>query len=135
MRGIYLLILSVLLVGCGNTSSQQETVPVLEGTYQITQVGDFRISDPDLTMNFDVEEERMSGNAGCNNFSSSFQQNESSIDFTRPISTKMYCEGNMEIEDQLFRLLDSISSVRSSNGQIELFSPDNQTLVTLRKQE
>ena len=129
------MILSVLLVGCGNTSNQQEAVPDLEGTYQITQVGDSRISDPELTMNFDGEEERMSGYAGCNNFSASFQQNESSVGFTRPISTKMYCEGKMEIEDQLFSLLDSISSVRMSNGQVELYSANNKTLITLRKQE
>lgn len=135
MKWIYFLIAGFVLAGCGNTGTQKDDVPVLEGTYQIIQVGDSRINDPEMTMTFDVEEGRMNGHAGCNGFSASYQLNDSSIEFSRPISTKMYCEGKMEIEDYIFQVLDTISAVRSNNGRVELYSTDQTTLITLRKQE
>lgn len=133
MKWISIFLLGIMLVACGNTRTQQEEVPVLEGDFRIVQVGDLQIDDPEMRMSFKLEDARMNGHAGCNGFSAGYLQNDSSLSFSRPISTKMYCEGKMEVEDRLFELLDAVSAVRSSNGRIELHSTDNKTLITLRK--
>lgn len=121
-------------MACGNTRFSQEEVPVLEGTYRIVKVGDTLIEDPEVIMTFIVEEDRMHGYAGCNNFSSGYEQHDSSVRFSRPISTKMYCDGKMEIEDYIFQVLDSVSKIRNTDGQLELHSADESALITIRKQ-
>ena len=124
----------MVLIACGNTHSSGEEVPVLEGTYRIVKVGDTQIENPDMIMTFIVEEDRMHGYAGCNNFSSGYEQHDSSVRFSRPISTKMYCDGKMEIEDHIFKVLDTISKIRNTNGQLELYSANESALITIRKQ-
>lgn len=59
---------------------------------------------------FDAEAKRVSGNAGCNNMSASYELLEGGrIQFGPAISTKMACP-NMELEDQVGQLLSTLDT-------------------------
>lgn len=59
---------------------------------------------------FDASSKRVSGNAGCNNMSASYELLEGNrIQFSQAISTKMACP-NMDLEDQVGQMLSTLDT-------------------------
>lgn len=59
---------------------------------------------------FEASSKRLSGNAGCNNMSASYELLEGNrIEFSQAISTKMACP-NMELEDQVGQMLSTLDT-------------------------
>lgn len=132
MKWIFSFIIALLLVGCGSTNSGVGQSPFLEGEYQIVGVGGEALDNPEFTIIFDLEEQSAYGYVGCNRFSSGFTQDGNSLHFNRSISTKMYCEGKMEIEDQVLRSLEEVTGVRRDNGNLVLHSSENEDLIIIK---
>lgn len=135
MKWIYFFVGTLMLVSCGSTKMGKDQVPSLEGEYQIIAVGATTLDDAEFVINFDEEEGTAYGYVGCNRFSSSFVQEGDTLDFSGAISTKMYCEGKMEIEGRLLSGLEEISGVRYDSDNLVLYSLENNDLITIKKQE
>lgn len=133
MKWFFLYIGVLIFMACGSTKTGGVQAPALEGEYQIVQVGSETLNDPEFTIIFDLEEQSAYGYVGCNRFSSGFTQDGGMLHFNRSISTKMYCEGKMEIEDQVLRSLEEVTGVRHDNGNLVLHSSDNKGLITIKK--
>ena len=59
------------------------------------------------------------GRASCNSFGSTFEANGTAVSFRQIISTKMYCNGRMELEQALFRALEaSVKTERHSEALV-----------------
>lgn len=55
-------------------------------------------------------ENRFNGNSGCNTFSGSYELlTGNEIMLGQIMATKMYCEGAMTVEDQLFQILEKVN--------------------------
>ena len=80
------------------------------------------------TLVIDLDAKKISGNAGCNNYGSSFKIDENLIKFETPFATKMYCT-NMHIEKAFFDCLQNTSSYQIENGKLKLFSSENKELL------
>ena len=54
-----------------------------------------------------AEDDRMSGNGGCNNIGGTFViEDENRIRFSEMFATRMFCADGMDLEDELLRIFD-----------------------------
>ena len=70
-----------------------------------------------------------SGSAGCNNYFGSYSFTQDSIHFSSMGSTKMFCAGKMDIEDNLYDALDKANLYKIHGIQLELY---NSTVIVAR---
>jgi heat shock protein HslJ len=86
-------------MSCNASKTQKEdSVSKLEGTWELNYISGPRIAFDGLypnkkpTINFDLKENRVSGNSSCNNFNGKLSVTGNKIDFTQPMAmTKMMC--------------------------------------------
>jgi len=95
-----LVFLGVVLISCNASKTQKEgTVAQLDGTWELNYITGPRIAFDGLypnkkpTINFDLKENRVSGNNSCNSFTGKLNITGNKIDFTQPMAvTKMMCQ-------------------------------------------
>lgn len=135
MKWICYFVGALMLVACGNTNMETNQALPLEGEYQIISVDTDVLNDTDYVLTFDLEEQKAYGYVGCNRFSSSFVQEGNNLQFKGGLSTKMFCEGKMEIEARILDALEEITGVRKANDKLVLHSSESDDLITIKKQE
>lgn len=94
-----LIFLSALLISCTIFKSKKsDAVSKLDGTWELNYITGPRIAFDGLypnkkpTINFDLKENRVSGNNSCNSFTGKLSVTGNKIDFTQPMGvTKMMC--------------------------------------------
>lgn len=116
---VFSLFLCSLLMACKSTKTAGTTSAAdpakLNGTWELNYITTSRTPFKDLypdkkpTLIFNVTQEKVNGNTGCNTFLGIFKVNGSVIDFTSPMAlTKMACPGTGE---QVF--LDALKAINS----------------------
>ena len=70
---------------------------------------------------FDQNKKQVNGNAGCNNYGSSFTINNKDIHFTQSFSTRMYCEGVQALENTYIELLPKTTTFELKENRLKLF--------------
>ena len=132
MRSFLFLLFSVLLISCANTV---DTVSEegLDGSYKVTAVqGEKAISDS-IIFKFEPLGNRISGNAGCNQFSAHYNQQGNNLKFSTPMSTRKYCEGMMDMERKILSSFEKVSRINYNGKEIVIFSGNDKSLLTLTK--
>ena len=81
------------------------------------------------TIIFDESAKTISGNAGCNNYSSTFIIKDDLLSFGLVISTKMMCS-NMNIEKAFPNCLQKTHHYKIENNELILYSENNESLMT-----
>ena len=88
------------------------------------------------SIEFNIAEKRLHGNAGCNLINGAFQvddENPSAISFPQVISTMMACP-DMEVEGRVLKALNSVQSFgKLAGGGIGLYDADNNLVMVLVK--
>lgn len=132
------LFTAVLAVAC-KTSKQDVTMDVLSGHWNIISVNGENVpSDMENKpfMEFDVKEQRIHGNSGCNIMNGGFFQKKgqpNSLLLSRMASTMMACP-NMEIEGKVLEALRNVVSFsKISNDKLALCDKDGKQIVVLQK--
>lgn len=105
---------------------------ILSGTYNISLIGNNKNLPDNLIITFDDVAKKVSGFAGCNRFFGSYSTDKNAITFGELASTKMYCEGIMDVEDHLLNALAKVNTFSVKNNQINL-SNDNSILIEASK--
>jgi len=94
-----------LMVSCGGSKTlkeSQSTQP--SGLYQVIEIEGMSISETQPTLNFDLEQNRITGSAGCNQFGGSLIISQEKISVDSLMTTKMYCsDAVMAIEYKFLR--------------------------------
>jgi heat shock protein HslJ len=74
---------------------------------------------------------QMSGNAGCNRYSASYQTRDYSISLTGISSTEMFCQGDgvMEQESLFLADLSKTSSFRVSESSLKFYDSAGRTIL------
>ncbi len=139
MKKILFLISVFLIVSCGNSEEKISEDPIdlksLKGDYELLEMDGEDISSEGFILNFNGEEQRLSGKTGCNNFVTTYKIEDSVIKFNPPLGTKMYCEGQMEYEEIFGEVIPEIRNVRISDKDLIFLSGENQELLNLQKTE
>ncbi|WP_018676501.1 META domain-containing protein [Riemerella columbina] len=128
-----ILVLGLVLVSCGSVANSKlgKTQAPIKNTDWILsgeKVGDSR------TPTLRIENDRLSGNAGCNNYFSEVQLDESTGSFsTKSIgATKMACP-NMDIEQNFFKMLNEANKYVSDGNTLELYKDNLLLMKFVRK--
>ncbi|MDT0691170.1 META domain-containing protein [Salegentibacter sp. F188] len=139
MKRMITLLSIFLIISCENSEEKFSEDPAdlksIDAAYNLVEMDGEDISSEGFILNFDGENQRLSGKTGCNNFVATYKSEGSSIIFNPPLGTKMYCEGQMEYEDLFNEILLDIRNVRSSDKNLIFLSKDNQELLSLDKTE
>ena len=118
IRNISIFIfLSTMLVSCNVFKGKKsDQVTQLEGSWELNYITGPRITFDGLypnkkpTINFNLKENRVSGNNSCNSFAGKLSTTGNKIDFTQPMAvTKMMCM-NGEGEQVFMNTLAKITS-------------------------
>lgn len=103
----------------------------LEGTvWLLTELNGKDISTVEslksISVLYSKDDKKVSGFAGCNSFTGSFEMNGSEISATLA-STRMFCEGKMEIETEFLKVLNAPHHHKVEGGH--LYLRDKNTVV------
>jgi heat shock protein HslJ len=88
----------------------------------------------DLTANFGIDG-KLSGRAGCNNYSATYQAEGTKITIGPAVSTKKFCanpEGVMDQETQYLAALSTAAMYRIDGSKMELRTADGALAVSLQ---
>ena len=107
----------MILVSCNIFKCKKtDAVSKLEGNWELNYITGPRITFDGLypnkkpTINFNVKENRVSGNSSCNSFTGKLNVTGNKIDFTQPmVMTKMMC-GDGQGEQVFMNTLEKITS-------------------------
>ena len=126
------IFMSAVLLCCGNSRKttgleHSKTNLQLEGptgTYRIVLLHDAKEIPEELTISFDVNSKQVSGFAGCNNFTGTYNRAGSTISIGPLASTRRFCKRFMDLEQHYLASLETIDSFRLIDGNLELLSKD-----------
>lgn len=130
MKNFLFAFLALALISCG--SSKVEVVS-LNGTYKILNLQGEDVSTQNYSLTFTPTEHRVTGETGCNGFSAKYIQENNVLSIGRAMSTRMYCEGKMEMEQKIINHLEDVAKVEKRGKDLVLVSTDNRSLFTIQK--
>ena len=115
--------LCLFICGCNQTKKVVADTPqaLLSGVFTVLTINGEKIS-PTAILRFNKADNKIWGNAGCNDFSGKYTQDASSLKIGQLTSTKAYCDGAMKNEYAIQRVLKNVGSFDISNGTLTLYS-------------
>jgi heat shock protein HslJ len=126
VKVIAALLLFVLLVQC-KTAEQNAGTTSLENTYwKLTEMDGQPVTTPEgarpvhMILATENGEKRVKGFAGCNGLGGDFTTEGSKVHFTI-ITTKMFCEETMAVENFLTDALNKADNYKINGDTLELY--------------
>ncbi|MBU3714861.1 MAG: META domain-containing protein [Ferruginibacter sp.] len=126
---------------CGTSKSccskGGDAAKTLNGTWELTFITGPRIAfdglypDKKPQLTFNLPDSSVSGNTGCNSLNTVASIKESSISFTQPATTKMFCEGAGE--PTFVKLLQEVDSYSHPDKNTLEFSGNKIVLMRFTK--
>ena len=102
-------------------STKSDSDMNLSGNYKVVSMNGQATTDQGLELIFDATTSRLNGSTGCNKVFGNFVQDASSLKIEALGSTKMFCEGRMELERQFLQGLTAIDGVvTTDSGKLNL---------------
>ena len=97
--------LCFLICGCNQTKKVVADTPSaqLAGVFTVLTINEEEIS-PTALLQFNKADNKIWGNAGCNDFSGKYTQDASSLKIGQLPSPKAYCDGAMKNEYAIHRV-------------------------------
>lgn len=137
MRQYLLILIAMLGIGCADVSSQNsgidKTISLSNGGYKFVSVMIDNISlDIPKDASFNVENDRIFGNTGCNNYFTGLKINDNgSISTSLAGSTRMMCHEDVvnQFEYQYLKNLEGTFSVLQNGENIVLESPSMKIIL------
>lgn len=140
MKQVYLILLIVFyLISCRTASkvvSEKKEIPIVEiatfiGTKWILSSLNKRL--PTFSMNekpylLFKNDNEFSGNAGCNNFSGTYEKNDSLIIFKNILVTTSACP-DLPIESDFLKALSRTNKYSKGNQELELKDPTGNAIA------
>ena len=127
--------LCLFICGCNQTKKVVADTPqaLLSGVFTVLTINGEKIS-PTAILRFNKADNKIWGNAGCNDFSGKYTQDGNALNIGQLASTKMYCDGAMKNEYAIQRVLKNVGSFDISNGTLTLYSgTEKKPLLTALK--
>lgn len=134
----YVLMLPMVLGMMISCSEAKTDAKKLEGKWNVIEVKGEKILKEGLPyMEFDMAQNKLHGNAGCNMFNSSFTLDDkdiSSITIAPGAATMMACP-DMATEDAIMQAMGNVKAVKAGNSESEmvLVDQDGNVLLVLSK--
>ena len=128
----------VLMSSCCTTRKAQVSSSI-NGEWNIVEVNGTKVNMTDDTespfIGFNVNENRVYGNSGCNRMTGTLSVNtkSKSLNFGNVASTRMACH-NMELENRVLEAVNIVSTYNVlKDGSIGLYDKGNKMVMKLEK--
>ena len=132
----FLLFIPVIVFFSACNALRPENVPLkLDGPeWKLTAINHKVVSPVGRAyLVFDGEDLEVNGKAFCNSISADYERmGDDQITFQEITSTKMYCDGVMDLENQMVTNLRNVKRFEIRNGMLYLSDSDN-VLLTFKK--
>lgn len=128
-------LLAGMAVICACGTKKAVVAESIDGNWKITEVDGEKVSGVEKTpeMTFNSKENRVNGNAGCNNFFGSFTYKNGTLKFGEDMgATRMMCR-NMKFEDKALQALPKVTKAVSKGQMLLLQDASGKTLFVLSK--
>jgi heat shock protein HslJ len=108
--------------------------------WKLTEImGDPVTDNPEKTkiahITFKIEDDRVSGNTGCNSFSGTYQlKPDNHISFSNMISTRAMCFDNMDTEDKMHKVFQLTDSYKLEGNTLTLYKSDKTLIARFEKE-
>ncbi|GHU08875.1 hypothetical protein FACS189431_5940 [Alphaproteobacteria bacterium] len=139
MKKVVFVVLSIGLLMCGCKSQKSLTSYAnLNGEWTVVELTGhtLKADAKKPTLKFDVAENRVSGNAGCNQIVGTVKQGEAKSDalkFSGVAATRKACI-DMSAEDAFLKVLDQVSSFKAEKpNEVTFYGPNKQKLFVINK--
>lgn len=135
----YALLVPVLLGLLFSCSEAKTDAKKLEGKWNIIEVkGEKILKEGMPQMNFDMSDNKLHGNAGCNIFNTTvtLDDNDVSAITIAPAATTMMACPDMETEDAILQAMGEVKAVKAGQNDNEMLLVDGSgnVLLVLSKQ-
>ena len=138
MKTLTTLLLLTITLSCNTTKSSSsddaKAMPILSGAYSLVTMNNKDLTGSSIELTFNAESSSLSGSSGCNKLFGSYVQDGNALSFSGLGSTKMFCEGRMDLEQEFTQGLQVVNSTRLNNGTLELMNGDK-VLMTFKEQQ
>ncbi len=108
---------------------------LLSGEWVLESIADGDLktlfADQIPTISFDIKENRLAGNAGCNRYNAVYKIDGTTITVGPIVSTRMACQ-NMEGESKFTQIITGASTLEATGKKVT-FTKDGKTILTFVK--
>lgn len=127
------LFVMVAIASCTAIKPTSDLPKLGESNWTLTAIEQRAVSFGDrATVKFDEKENKIAGKAVCNSFFSEYEMIGNKITFTGVGSTKMYCEGVMDQENQIISNLQKTTRYEVKADFLYLYAGDTLVLTYKR---
>lgn len=125
-----IILISTLILGLfachPKANNSVEKVEDLQGTTWVL------ISPKNLkgSLKFSADNKQIVGDSGCNTYSAAIELQEKNIKVSPFMSTRMYCEKESPIEQEVMQKLEKATTYEVDDRNISFFAEDNTHLLT-----
>lgn len=124
---LFVLSVVLLLCQCKSTNLGSEGI-ALENTYwRLSEVAGNPVTTPPngkevyMTLTQVDGQRRLQGHAGCNGLGGDYKVEGDTIEF-QVITTRMFCEAQMEVENKFTQMLTMANSYKITGRTLELYA-------------
>lgn len=130
---LFAALLTTIVLACNQQSAPSgggSNAPLEKTNWKLSQLPALPGALPEAAkaVTLLLDSSRAAGNAGCNRFFGSYTLNGSKLQFTGIGSTKMFCEGKMEIENSVMNALNNTNTWHIAGKTLSLIK-DSDTLA------
>ena len=111
-----------------NTSSELKTA-----YYEATSIEGVNLNNKKVSIFLNTDEKAISGNATCNDYRFEYEIVDKKIKMNQGISTKMYCDGKMEIERGFMQQVGNVKYISQTDDSLYLKDDENKLLIKAKK--
>jgi len=141
-NGTHVILLAIMVFAGLNSCGGVKTIEgpksnFPSGFYKVIAIDQAQIMEDHPTLNFDLNQNRVSGRAGCNDYSGTLRQeeiNSSSFTLESILTTKMYCsDAVMAVEFKFLKYLGQSMSWQHKGDTLSLFTDQPQGSIVALK--
>ena len=131
---IPVILMAITFSGCNVLKPQHEIITLGDIEWKLIAIEHKSVvAKGRAFLKFDEEDRETQGKAFCNSISAEYERmGDNQITFDEVISTKMYCDGVMDLENQMVTNLKNVKKFEIRNGMLYL-SDSDKVLLTFKK--
>lgn len=130
MKFLTIILSLIAIKSCGVPQKINTNQMISNEIYSVTTFNETEdVSSFNLTISFNLDEEKISGFAGCNRYSGIFTIENEKLSIGPLMSTEMYCtDGKSQIEAKMHNLLDTVNTFEFVDDYLILKQDDTELI-------
>lgn len=130
---LFALVTVAMLSGCSIMNHTSDIANLGETTWKLVSINGTPVSlGGNAVIQFDEKESKVSGIAACNSFGADYEMLRNTLKFEDIVTTKKYCEGKMDEEDQIISNLQNVTRYDVKADKLYFYGKD-QLLLTYKR--